>query len=82
LKSVSAFEIVAVIVLLMVGYWAISALWPRTRWHQVLGVRRDANLGDIRKSYEARLADARGDERMRAQIERAYEEALSSRDSQ
>jgi hypothetical protein len=78
----SAFETVAVIVLLMVGYWVISALWPRTRWHQVLGVRRDASLGDIRKSYEARLADARGDERMRAQIERAYEEALSAREPQ
>jgi hypothetical protein len=78
----SAFEILAVFVLLLVGYWVVSALWPRTRWHQVLGVRRDASLADIRKSYEVRLANARGDERRRAQIERAYEEALSSREPQ
>lgn len=78
----SAFEIVAVIVLFLVGYWVISALWPRNRWHQVLGVRPDASLAEIRKSYEARVADARGDERMRAQIERAYEEALSAREPQ
>lgn len=78
----SALEIVAVIVLCLVGYWVISALWPRTRWHQVLGVRRDASLTDIRQSYEARIVEARGDERMRAQIERAYEDALSAREPQ
>lgn len=75
----SAFEIVVVIVLFLVGYWVIGAMWPRTRWHQVLGVRPDASVEEIRQSYEARIADARGDERVRAQIERAYEEALSVR---
>jgi DnaJ like chaperone protein len=67
----AALELLAVVVLFLVGYWLVSALWtklPRGRdapaptgaptgegWHQVLGVAPDATADEIERAYRARL---------------------------
>ena len=67
----SSFELLALIVFFLLGYWIVSAIWPKRRgapgsddepsggpgsaWPDVLGVSPNASVEEIRRAYEAQL---------------------------
>jgi hypothetical protein len=67
------FELVAIIVFFLVGYWVVDFFWPKKKpaaepmpaaappdaqpWHEVLGVRPDATAEQIREAYLAKSAE-------------------------
>ena len=67
------FELLAAVVLFLVGYWLVSAFWPKRdrqakaqapgeprageTWHQVLGVSPAATREEIERAYRARLKE-------------------------
>ena len=71
------FELLATVVLFLVGYWVVSAFWPKRRreaeaqapgdppagetWYQVLGVSPTATPGEIERAYRARLEEYQPD---------------------
>lgn len=60
----SGFELLAAIVLFLVGYWVVSAIWPNRKqrsepdptsaepWHTVLGVPPSASAEEITRAYQ------------------------------
>ena len=69
------FELLAAVVLFLVGYWVVSAFWPKRgrkddmpgespageSWHEVLGVSPTATPEEIERAYRARLDEYRPD---------------------
>jgi preprotein translocase subunit Sec63 len=65
------FELVAVVVFFLIGYWIVDFFWPRkkagaapaaaaaeaTPWNEVLGLSRDASPEQIREAYLAKSAE-------------------------
>lgn len=59
------FELIAVVVFFLIGYWIVDFFWPRkkaeatsvaaaadaTPWHEVLGVHPQAPVEQIREAY-------------------------------
>ena len=65
------FELVAVVVFFLIGYWIVDFFWPTKKagatpavattdaapWHEVLGVSREASAEQIRAAYMAKSAE-------------------------
>jgi DnaJ-class molecular chaperone len=65
------FELVAVVVFFLIGYWIVDFFWPKKKadaaptvatadaapWHEVLGVGREASAEQIREAYMAKSAE-------------------------
>jgi DnaJ-class molecular chaperone len=65
------FELVAVVVFFLIGYWIVDFFWPKKKaetapaaaagdaapWHEVLGVSRQASAEQIREAYLAKSAE-------------------------
>ena len=63
------FELVAVVVFFLIGYWIVDFFWPKKKgdatpapsavrpWHDVLGVGPQASVGQIREAYLAKSAE-------------------------
>ena len=59
----SALELLAAVVLFLVGYWVVSAFWPGGKrestqapahpWHAVLGVAPEASTEEIARAYQS-----------------------------
>ena len=59
------FELIAVVVFFLIGYWVVDFFWPKKNavaelpqvpgdakpWHEVLGVQPDAGQEQIREAY-------------------------------
>lgn len=85
------FELVAVVVFFLIGYWIVDFFWPKKKaevplpvqaaaagaqpWHEVLGVSPQASVEQIREAYLAKSAEHHPD-RVFAQGPEAREEAL------
>jgi DnaJ-domain-containing protein 1 len=68
---VEGFELIAVIVFFLIGYWIVDFFWPRKKadavpvatapdappWHEVLGVPPQASIEQIREAYLAKSAE-------------------------
>ena len=66
----SGFELLAIVVFFLVGYWVVDFFWPKKKtegdaapaqageaWHEVLGVSPQASLEKIREAYQAKSAE-------------------------
>jgi len=63
------FELVAVVVFFLIGYWIVDFFWPKKKagapcapasgesWHDVLGVSPQASVEQIREAYLAKSAE-------------------------
>ena len=67
------FELIAVVVFFLVGYWIVDFFWPKKKadaaapapaaavdaqpWHEVLGVSPQASAEQIREAYLAKSAE-------------------------
>jgi len=63
----TSFELLAIVVLFLLGYWLVSAIWPKLsrkddaqdpageRWHDVLGVSPGASTDEIEQAYRTQL---------------------------
>ena len=83
------FELIAVVVFFLIGYWIVDFFWPKKKagaelpqvaaeakpWHEVLGVRPDASQEQIREAY-LRLSAENHPDRVFDQGPEARESAL------
>ena len=63
------FELVAVVVFFLIGYWIVDFFWPKKKaeapaspgsgesWHEILGVGPQASVEQIREAYLAKSAE-------------------------
>ena len=65
------FELIAVIVFFLIGYWIVDYFWPKKKaepapataapdaaaWHEVLGVNPQATVDQIREAYLQKSAE-------------------------
>lgn len=74
----TSFELLAVVVLFLIGYWLVSAIWPKLwrkddapaprgspdadSWHEILGVSPTASADEIEQAYRAQLDKYHPDE--------------------
>lgn len=63
------FELVAVVVFFLIGYWIVDFFWPKKKaepapapasdgsWHEILGVGPQASAEQIREAFLAKSAE-------------------------
>ena len=81
------FELVAVVVFFLIGYWIVDFFWPKKKagsgtppavgesWHEILGVSPQASVEEIREAYLAKSTEHHP-ERVLGQGPEAREAAL------
>ena len=105
-RVVEGFELIAILVFFLIGYWIVDFFWPKkkteaapvaagtdaTPWHEVLGVRPDATVEQIREAYQRLSVEHQPDrsfdqgpeareaaQRMTRRLNDAFEQAMKGR---